>query len=459
MNQILPEEIFKAYDIRGIVDQTLTEDGVTKIGQALGTEALSRNQRSIIIGRDGRLSGPRLIDALADGIMASGCDVIDIGQAPTPVIYFASFRLGTQSAIAVTGSHNPPEYNGLKIIIDGETLAGPRIQDIRRRIVEGNLNNGTGSRRQQNILQDYIDHIVEDVQLQREMKIVLDCGNGVAGSVAPQLFNNLGCQTIELFCDVDGSFPNHHPDPSRPENLQDLIDAVRKHKAEIGLAFDGDGDRLGVVTPDGSTIWPDRQMILFARDILDRQPGGKVIFDVKCSRNLPAEIEKAGGEPIMWRTGHSFIKAKLKESGAVLAGEMSGHIFFKERWYGFDDGMYTGARLVELLSRMDQTPQQVFDALPDSVNTPELQIKMREGEHFEFMEELAENASFPDGEVCKIDGLRVDFEDGFGLIRPSNTTPVLVLRFEADNPKALTRIQAQFAELISQTRPDTQLPF
>ena len=459
MNQNLPEEIFKAYDIRGIVDKTLTEEGVMQIGQALGTEALSRNQKSIIIGRDGRLSGPRLIEALATGIMASGCDVIDVGQAPTPVIYFASFRLGTQSAVAVTGSHNPPEYNGLKIIIDGQTLAAQRIQDVRQRIVDGNLANGSGSRKQHDIMQDYVQRIVDDVHLHRNMKIVLDCGNGVAGSVAPQLFDRLGCQTVELFCDVDGTFPNHHPDPSRPENLRDLINAVQQHDAEIGLAFDGDGDRLGVVTPDGSTIWPDRQMILFARDILDRQPGGKVIFDVKCSRNLPAAIEDAGGEPIMWRTGHSFIKAKLKESGAVLAGEMSGHIFFKERWYGFDDGMYTGARLVELLSRMEQTPQRVFDALPDSVNTPELQIKMNEGEHFVFMNELSENAQFLSGDVCKIDGLRVDFEDGFGLIRPSNTTPVLVLRFEADNEAALSRIQSQFAELITRTRPETKLPF
>ena len=456
---MLPKEIFKAYDIRGVVDKSLSEEVVTQIGQALGTEALVMGQTSIIVGRDGRLSGPRLGDALADGIMAAGCDVIDVGRAPTPAIYFASFQLGTQSAVAITGSHNPPEYNGLKIIINGETLAGERIQAIRQRIVDGDLRRGRGVRTRHEILDTYIKRIVDDVKPRRSMKIVIDCGNGVAGAIAPQLFTQLGCRTIGLFCEVDGKFPNHHPDPSRPENLQDLIGAVQQHDAELGLAFDGDGDRLGVVTPDGSTIWPDRQMILYARDILSRQPGGKVIFDVKCSRNLPTEISAAGGEPIMWRTGHSFIKAKLKESGAVLAGEMSGHIFFKERWFGFDDGLYTGARLIELLSMQDSSPQQVFDALPDSVNTPELHIHTEEGQHFKFMDELIANARFEEGKVCNIDGLRVDFADGFGLIRPSNTTPLLVLRFEGDDDAALDRIQDQFRQLIQHTRPGIPVPF
>ncbi len=456
---MLPKEIFKAYDIRGVVDKSLSEEVVTLIGQALGTEALVMGQTSIIVGRDGRLSGPRLGDALAEGIMAAGCDVIDVGQAPTPAIYFASFQLGTQSAVAITGSHNPPEYNGLKIIINGETLAGERIQAIRQRIVDGDLRRGRGVRRRHEILDTYIKRIVDDVKPRRSMKIVIDCGNGVAGAIAAQLFTQLGCRTIELFCEVDGNFPNHHPDPSRPENLQDLIGAVKQHDAELGLAFDGDGDRLGVVAPDGSTIWPDRQMILYARDILSRQPGGKVIFDVKCSRNLPTEISAAGGEPIMWRTGHSFIKAKLKESGAVLAGEMSGHIFFKERWFGFDDGLYTGARLIELLSMQDKSPQQVFDALPDSVNTPELHIHTEEGQNFKFMDELIANARFEEGEICNIDGLRVDFADGFGLIRPSNTTPLLVLRFEGDDDAALDRIQDQFRQLIQHTRPGTPVPF
>jgi len=456
---MLPKEIFTAYDIRGVVDKTLSEEVVTQIGQALGTEALIMDQTSIIVGRDGRLSGPRLGDALAEGIMAAGCDVIDVGQAPTPAIYFASFQLGTQSAVAITGSHNPPEYNGLKIIINGETLAGERIQAIRQRIADGDLRRGRGVRTRHEILDTYIERIVDDVKPLRSMKIVIDCGNGVAGAIAARLFTQLGCRTIGLFCEVDGNFPNHHPDPSRPENLQDLIGAVQQHDAELGLAFDGDGDRLGVVTPDGSTIWPDRQMILYARDILSRQPGGKVIFDVKCSRNLPTEISAAGGEPIMWRTGHSFIKAKLKESGAVLAGEMSGHIFFKERWFGFDDGLYTGARLIELLSMQDKSPQQVFDALPDSVNTPELHIHTEEGQHFKFMDELIANARFEEGKVCNIDGLRVDFADGFGLIRPSNTTPLLVLRFEGDDDAALGRIQNQFRQLIQHTRPGTPVPF
>ena len=458
---MLPKEIFKAYDIRGIVDKTLTEDTVELIGRALGSEALALKQEAIIIGRDGRLSGPRLVDALARGIMHSGCDVIDVGQAPTPVIYFAGFQLNTQSAVAVTGSHNPPEYNGLKIVLNGETLAGERIQQIRQKIVDGDFEpaSSKGRRHTKQVIDQYVEQIVGDIQLDKPLKLVLDCGNGVAGAVAPQLFKGLGCETVELYCDVDGNFPNHHPDPSQLENLKDLIHAVQTHKADLGLAFDGDGDRLGVVTPDGSNVWPDRQMILYARDILSRQPGALIIYDVKCSRNLPAAITAAGGKPLMWRTGHSFIKAKLKESGAALAGEMSGHIFFKERWYGFDDGLYTGARLIELLSKQAESPQQVFAALPDSINTPELRIEMDEGQHFVYMNELIENASFPDAQVSTIDGLRVDFDDGFGLVRPSNTTPILVLRFEADTEAALARIQQRFRQLLQDTRPGVALPF
>lgn len=458
---MLPKEIFKAYDIRGIVDKTLTENTVALIGRALGSEALALKQRAIIIGRDGRLSGPRLADALAKGIMDSGCDVIDIGQAPTPIIYFAGFHLNTQSAVAVTGSHNPPQYNGLKIVLNGETLAGERIQAVRQKIIDADFANGygKGKRHEKQVVDAYVARIVKDIQPDKPLKLVLDCGNGVAGAVAPRLFKDLGCEVVELYCDVDGNFPNHHPDPSQLENLQDLIHAVQEHKADLGLAFDGDGDRLGVVTPDGSNIWPDRQMILYARDILRRQPGAQIIYDVKCSRNLPAAIIAAGGKPLMWRTGHSFIKAKLKESGAALAGEMSGHIFFKERWYGFDDGLYTGARLVELLSKQSESPQQVFAALPDSINTPELRIEMDEGQHFVYMKELIENADFADAEVSTIDGLRVDFEDGFGLVRPSNTTPILVLRFEADTESALKRIQDQFRRLLLDTRPDVTLPF
>lgn len=455
----IPAEIFKAYDIRGVVDKTLTEDGVYSIGRALGSEALSLNQSSIIVGRDGRLSGPRLLDALATGITATGCDVIDIGQAPTPVIYYASHHLDTQSAVAITGSHNPPEYNGLKIVIDGTTLAGDRIQAVRQRIQDGDFNKGHGKISQCNVADAYLQRIVGDVRPERPLKLVIDCGNGVAGAVAPRLFKALGCDTTELFCEVDGNFPNHHPDPSQLQNLQDLIQTVRRHDADVGFAFDGDGDRLGVVTPDGRVVWPDRQMILYARDVLSRQPGAKIIYDVKCSRNLPAEIAAAGGEPIMGRTGHSFMKARMKESGAALAGEMSGHIFFKERWFGFDDGLYTGARLIELLSRQNAPPQQVFAALPDSINTPELRIEMEEGEHFKFMHEMIENAEFADAKVSTIDGLRVDFKDGFGLVRPSNTTPILVLRFEADTEDALSRIQDQFKQLIKNTRQEVVTPF
>ncbi len=456
----LPDEIFKAYDIRGIVGKTLSTGIVRRVGQALGSEALEHGQDAIIIGRDGRLSGPAMSQALAAGIMAAGCDAIEIGLAPTPVVYFAAYHLGIPSAVAITGSHNPPDYNGLKMVIAGETLAGERIQQLKQRIRDRRLANGAGILREESVIDAYITRIVGDVSLQRPLKLVIDCGNGVAGAVAPRLFRELGCELTELYCDVDGTFPNHHPDPSQPENLADLITAVQETGADLGFAFDGDGDRLGVVSPDGSNIWPDRQMILYARDILRRRPGAEVVFDVKCSRNLPAAISAAGGKPVMWRTGHSFIKAKLRASEeAVLAGEMSGHIFFKERWYGFDDGMYAGARLLELLSRDEREPSSVFAALPDSINTPELRIEMAEGEHFVFMDELAAAADFPNGTVSRIDGLRVDFEDGFGLVRPSNTTPILVLRFEADSEQALSRIQDQFRSLIQRTRPGVNVPF
>ena len=455
----LPQEIFKAYDIRGVVGETLTEAVVRDIGQAIGSEARDREVDTVVIGRDGRMSGPVLIDSLASGLMAAGCNVIDIGLAPTPLVYFAAFELDTQSAVALTGSHNPPSYNGLKMVIAGETLSGDRIQGLKERIERSDLMDGQGTRLERSLTETYISRICDDVKPARQLKVVIDCGNGVAGAVAPDLFRRLGCDVTDLYCDVDGSFPNHHPDPSQEDNLQDLIKAVAKHDADIGLAFDGDGDRLGVVAPDGTIIWPDRQMILFARDVLERQPGAEIIFDVKCTRNLAAAIREAGGRPVMWRTGHSFIKAKLKESEAALAGEMSGHIFFKERWYGFDDGLYAGARLIELLSRDPHPTQEIFDALPDSYNTPELRIEMEEGEHFKFMEELEKTANFSDGKVSAIDGVRVDFDDGFGLVRPSNTTPMLVLRFEAENPEALERIQDRFREWILETRPDVQVPF
>ncbi len=454
-----PHAIFKAYDIRGIVDETLTEEITYKIGQAVGSEVIANGGESIIIGRDGRLSGPALAQALSNGLQASGINVIDIGLAPSPVVYYSSYSKNVPSCIAITGSHNPPNYNGFKMVVEGTTLSAERIQALKQRILDEDYTAGSGSYRSETIIDDYIAKIVGDVKPSRKMKIAIDCGNGVAGATAPQVFKQLGCDVIELFSDVDGTFPNHHPDPSQIENLQDLIVAVKENDAELGLAFDGDGDRLGVITKNGEIVWPDRQMILFARDILARNPGSEVIYDVKCSRTLPAEIEAAGGKATMWRTGHSFIKSKIKESGAAIAGEMSGHIFFKERWFGFDDGVYAGARLIELLSKLEQTPQEVFDALPDSINTPELRIEFAEGKHYEFMNKLKAAADFGNATVSTLDGIRVDYDDGFGLIRPSNTTPILVLRFEADTNDALARIQNEFKSAILAIDENQKLPF
>ena len=452
-------EIFKAYDIRGIVERTLTIDAVRAIGHALGSEARDRGQQAIAVGRDGRLSGPALAGALAEGICAAGVDVVDIGCVPTPLAYFAAYELGTDSCVSVTGSHNPPEYNGLKMVLGGQTLYGELIQDLRQRIVDGRLHQGRGAIRKADVVAAYIDRIVGDVRLARPMKIVIDCGNGVAGAVAPQLFQRLGCELVPLFCEVDGHFPNHHPDPSKPENLRDVVRALADTDAELGLAFDGDGDRLGVVTKDGEIIYPDRQLMLFAADVLSRVPGGQVIYDVKCTRNLATWIRERGGEPVMWNTGHALVKAKLRETGAPLAGEMSGHVFFKERWYGFDDGLYAGARLLEILSTTDD-PGATLKALPDAVSTPELNIKMNEGEPFELVRRLKEGARF-DGarELITIDGVRVEYSDGFGLARPSNTTPVVVLRFEADTEAAIGRIQQAFREAILGVWPGLELPF
>lgn len=452
-------EIFKAYDIRGVVSQTLTPAVVERIGHAIGAEARERGQKTVVVGRDGRLSGPELIAALARGLNAAGCDVVDIGCEPTPVVYFATFHLGTGTGVAVTGSHNPPDYNGLKMVIAGETLSGETIQSLRRRLVEDRLTHGQGNVAHAQVRDAYLDRITADVKLARKLRVAVDCGNGVAGATAPELLRRLGCEVTELFCEVDGAFPNHHPDPSHPENLVDLIASVKRDRLDVGLAFDGDGDRLGVIAPDGEIIWADRQMMLFARDVLLRQPGGKIIYDVKCSRMLEAEIRKAGGEPIMWRTGHSLIKAKLKESGALLAGEMSGHIFFKERWYGFDDGVYAAARLLELLSKDARPTAEIFRALPNTVNTPELQLQLAEGEHYALIKQLVAQARFPDARVSTIDGLRADFPDGFGLVRASNTTPILVFRFEGDTRAALERIQIRFRDLVRSVKPDAPLPF
>ncbi|MBI3055914.1 MAG: phosphomannomutase/phosphoglucomutase [Betaproteobacteria bacterium] len=455
----LPKEIFKAYDIRGIVGKTLTPPLVIAIGRAIGSEGRARGVREIAIGRDGRLSGPELAAALAEGIQAAGVDVVDVGRVATPMLYFAAHHLGTLSGVMVTGSHNPPDYNGLKIMLAGDTLAGDAIQGLRQRIERGDVASGAGDYRTADVAADYLARIAGDVKLARPMKIAVDCGNGIAGAFAPELYRRLGCAVTELFCEVDGTFPNHHPDPSVPENLADLIATLERGDIEIGLAFDGDGDRLGVVTRDGQIIYPDRQLMLFAADVLARNPGAQVIYDVKSTRNLKPWIEAHGGRPLLWKTGHSFIKAKLRETGAPLAGEMSGHIFFKERWYGFDDGLYAGARLLEILSR-SADPGTALNAIPNAVSTPELQIKLKEGENFTLIERLQREARFEGAqEIITIDGVRVEYADGFGLARPSNTTPVVVLRFEADNPAALERIQENFRRALLAVKPDAVLPF
>jgi phosphomannomutase/phosphoglucomutase len=451
--------IFRAYDIRGVVDQTLTASAVELIGRAIGSEALQRGRNTVVVGRDGRLSGPVLSSALIRGIISTGCDVKDVGCVPTPVLYFATYYLDTQTGVIVTGSHNPPDYNGLKIVIDGETLSGESIQSLRERIEASNFISGQGKVENVDIVPDYMERIRSDVTLERPLRVAIDCGNGVAGNVAPKLFKSIGCEVTELFCEVDGNFPNHHPDPSKEANLKDLIAAVQAKHADIGLAFDGDGDRLGVVTSDGRIIWPDRVLMLYAIDVLDRNPGGQIIYDVKCTRFLDSIIRDHGGTPLMWKTGHSFIKAKIKETGALLAGEMSGHIFINERWYGFDDGLYAGVRLLEILARDTRSSSEVFAELPDSVNTPELNVAMQEGEPPVFMKRLLENAHFEGAAVSTIDGLRADFDDGWGLVRASNTTPVLVLRFEADDDAALTRIMDEFRRVMLQVEPGLKLPF
>jgi len=451
--------IFRAYDIRGIVDRTLTAQAVELVGRAIGSEALQRGRNTVVVGRDGRLSGPILASALIRGIISTGCDVKDVGRVPTPVLYFATYYLDTQTGVIVTGSHNPPDYNGLKIVIDGETLSGESIQALRERIETSRFISGQGKVEIVDIVPDYMERIRSDIKLERPLRVAIDCGNGVAGSVAPDLFRSIGCEVIELFCEVDGNFPNHHPDPSKEANLKDLITVVQAQHADIGLAFDGDGDRLGVVTSDGRIVWPDRVLMLYAMDILDRNPGGQIIYDVKCTRFLDAIISDHGGTPLMWKTGHSFIKAKIKETGALLAGEMSGHIFINERWYGFDDGLYAGVRLLEILARDARSSGEVFAELPDSVNTPELNVAMQEGEPPVFMNRLLEKAHFDGAAVSTIDGLRADFDDGWGLVRASNTTPVLVLRFEADDSAALARIMGEFRRVMLQVEPDLKLPF
>ena len=452
--------IFRMYDIRGVVKNALTPDTVKIIGQAFAAECLAQDCNTVAIGRDGRLHSSLLSKKLAAGLQAGGCDVIDVGEVPTPILYFATHHLRTHTGIMVTGSHNPPEYNGLKMLINGKTLYGDDILGLHKRIIEKRLSKGKGKYRQESVVELYLKRITDDVKLSKKMDIAVDCGNGVAGGVAPELFRRLGCTVTELFCDIDGRFPNHHPDPSKLENLKDLCSAIEKNQHDLGLAFDGDGDRVGIVDNKQHIIFPDRQMILYAEDVLSRNPGAQIIYDIKSSYHLGKAITRMGGEPLMWKTGHSLIKAKMKETGALLAGEMSGHIFFKERWYGFDDGLYAAARMLEILSKKNTTASDVFDQLPDSFNTPELQIMFNEGEHYAFMEKFNQQAQFPDAiDTTAIDGLRVTWERGWGLVRPSNTTPSLVLRFEAEDQASLNAVQEKFRAQMLSVDPALILPF
>lgn len=457
---IVPAEIFRAYDIRGVVTDKLTPEVVLEIGKAFGSECRDKGVSEAVVARDGRLSGSTLVESLSKGIQHSGVDVIDIGMVPTPTLYFSTFHLDTGTGIMVTGSHNPPDYNGLKMMIAGDTLSGDAVQNLYHRIQNQNFANGSGSFRRIDILQSYLDRICEDVKLTRPLKVGLDCGNGVTGVAAPRLISRLGCETRSLYSEVDGNFPNHHPDPAEPANLEDLVNLVKTEALDIGLAFDGDGDRVGVIDNLGNVIWPDRQMILFSRDLLSRNPGARIIYDVKCSRLLPQAIQSSGGNPEMWKTGHSFIKTRIKETGALLGGEMSGHIFFKERWFGFDDALYTAARLLEIISAQSKTTSDLFAEIPDSVNTPELNIRFdNDGDHHEFMKEFLARASFPEADITTIDGLRADFENGWGLVRASNTTPSLVIRFEANDNASMSAIKEEFRSTMLEILPDLDIPF
>jgi phosphomannomutase/phosphoglucomutase len=453
------KEIFRAYDIRGIYGQTLTPEIVTEVGKALGTKAQELGSRSIIIGRDGRLSSPVLFEALTTGVLSTGCDVTDIGVVASPVLYYAAKILDSNCGVMITGSHNPANYNGLKMVMGGRTLSSDDIKNLYKRIENQNYQTGTGKLSEVDVIDRYIDEIAAGITVSKPLKVVVDAGNGVGGAIAPKLLRKLGCEVVELFCEVDGNFPNHHPDPSVEKNLEDLIKTVKVQAADIGLAFDGDADRLGIITNKCENIWPDRQMMLYAKDVIEQQPGATIIFDVKCTRNLPQKIKEFGGKPLMWKTGHSHIKAKLAETKAPLAGEMSGHTFFNDRWYGFDDGIYTAARLLEIISKDGRSSSEIFQDFPDSVNTPELKLPISEERKFEFMEKFVNEADFGDGNISTIDGVRVDYADSWGLVRPSNTTPYLILRFEADDSAALESIQNRFREQLLRLDGDLKIPF
>jgi len=461
MSHVEPS-IFRTYDIRGIVDQALTEETVELIGKALGTELVRQQAKDIVLGRDGRLSGERFSKAITKGLVSVGVNVVDLGQVTTSMVYFAAETLpNLNSCVVITGSHNPPNYNGIKMVINGLTLYGEYIQALLERIQQTDfvMSARLGQYSRYDIAVDYQQSIVEKIQLARPLKVVVDAGNGIAGAYAPAILRRLGCEVIELFCDVDGRFPNHHPDPAKLENLKDLSQKVIETHADIGFAFDGDGDRCGVVDHQGGVLYPDRQMMLFARDILNRQPGAEILYDIKCTALLPKVIHEAGGKPTMWKTGHSFMKAKMRESGAALGGEVSGHMFFKERWYGFDDGIYTAARMLEIVAKQTLSTSELFNQLPNAYNTPEIDIPFAEGEHYAFMKKIEAIAEFPEAKIFALDGIRADFKDGWGLIRPSNTSPVIVLRFEGETPQALQRIQQQFKTLMLKVDPTLSLPF
>ena len=453
--------IFRAYDIRGVVGETLDAGIAELIGQAIGSLMQEQDLYYIVVGRDGRLSGPDLSHGLIEGLRKAGRSVIDIGVVPTPAVYFATHHLHTGCGVAVTGSHNPPDYNGFKIVVGGETLSGDAIADLHKRIADDRLYaaSSPGTLAERDISQDYVDRIAGDVQADRRLKVVVDAGNGAAGELGPRVLEAIGVEVEPLYCEIDGTFPNHHPDPSEPHNLEDLVNMVQRLGADLGIAFDGDGDRLGVVTRSGENIYPDRLLMLFAADVLERNPGAMILYDVKCTGRLPGYILRHGGSPLMWKTGHSLIKAKMRETGAELAGEMSGHFFFGERWYGFDDGIYAAARLVEILSVRPEPPEDVLGALPNGVSTPEIKVDAPNGDPHAFVERFRGAAQFENARSSTIDGLRVDWTDGWGLVRASNTTPVLVMRFDADSDEALRRIQGAFREQLLALAPELQLPF
>ena len=461
MKKPYPASVFKAYDIRGTVPDLIDARFARALGFALAGRARQAGNTELVVGYDGRLSSPELAVALQEGLLEGGVNTLDIGRVPTPLVYFGAYTGQLGAGVAITGSHNPPKYNGFKMMLGGRALYGDDVQSLRQDMdaPEGLSATRPGTRRSVNLVPDYIKRIVSDIKLARPMKIAIDCGNGVAGAVAPQLFRALGCEVTELFCEVDGNFPNHHPDPADPHNLQDLIHCLATTDCEIGLAFDGDGDRLGVVTKSGQIIWPDRQLILFARDVLQRCPGETIIYDVKCSRHVGLAVAAAGGKPLMWQTGHSLVKAKLAETGAPLAGEMSGHIFFKERWYGFDDGIYSAARLLEIISLDKRDSEHVFSAFPLDVSTPEINITVTDESKFALIEALQRDGQWGEANLTTLDGVRVDYPKGWGLVRASNTTPVLVLRFEADSEAELERIKDVFRNQLKAVDPALTIPF